>query len=123
MKPSSTTPSSEASLSEADSEAIGLIPDPRSHAATLADMIAKASDGFEVGTVRAHREQWAIVIAALRAFAVSESVPYPFTAVGYMDGGIVLWAPGRKPVNGALIYVTHTVSKVVDCPTGNEEKP
>lgn len=59
--------------SEANGEAFGLIPDPCGHATTLADLIAEASDGCEVGTVRAHREQWAIVIAALRAFAVSES--------------------------------------------------
>jgi hypothetical protein len=48
----------------------GLIPDPQAHALTLAEMILKASDGYEVGTVRAHREQWAIVIAALKAYAV-----------------------------------------------------
>jgi hypothetical protein len=48
----------------------GLIPDPQAHALTLADMILKASEGYEVGTVRAHREQWAIVIAALKAYAV-----------------------------------------------------
>lgn len=47
----------------------GLIPDPRAHALALAETILKASEGYEVGTVRAHREQWAIVIAALKAYA------------------------------------------------------
>lgn len=50
-----------------------LIGDPKAHALTLAAMIRKASEGYEVGNVRAHREQWAIVIAALENFARSES--------------------------------------------------
>lgn len=48
---------------------MNLIEDPKAHATTLAEMIRKASEGYEVGNVRAHREQWAIVIAALEQYA------------------------------------------------------
>lgn len=52
-----------------------LIPDPRAHASTVADMMQRAAElneGKEVANVRMHREQLAVIVAALRAYAVPE---------------------------------------------------
>ena len=50
-----------------------LVADPKAHALKIAEMIRAAAEGHEIGTVRAHREQWAIVIAALEAYGRSEA--------------------------------------------------
>lgn len=54
----------------------GLIPDPKAHASTVADMMQRAAElneGKEIANIRMHREQLAVVVAALRAYATAPS--------------------------------------------------
>lgn len=56
----------------------GLIPDPKAHALVVAGMMRSAAElngSKEIANIRMHREQLAIVVAALEAFASSEIAP------------------------------------------------
>lgn len=51
----------------------GLIPDPKAHASTVADMMQRAAElneGKEIANIKMHREQFAVIVAALRAYAM-----------------------------------------------------
>lgn len=84
-----------------------LIPDPRAHASTVADMMQRAAElneGKEVANVRMHREQLAVIVAALRAYAVpecgtlpmSQRHPAPYASEAPMPTGhfaTIVWGP------------------------------